>query len=160
MYFAPKSRAPIRLLELGLFARSGRLIVCCGDGFWRRGNVEVVCARNGVPMLFSAGRTPLTEGEMKGARGGLIHWGQDTFDQGGMLREWVKWDYELRHGSDLEGTVDRALAISESYPRGPVYLVLPNEILAEDQTSLTYGVERRMAPTDVVPSDASIVALP
>jgi acetolactate synthase-1/2/3 large subunit len=113
-------------------------------------------ARNGVPMIFTAGRTPLTEGNMRGARGGLIHWGQDTFDQGGMLREWVKWDYELRHGADLEGTVDRALAISNSYPRGPVYLVLPNEILAEDQETLTYGTEPRMSPTDTVPSSRTI----
>ena len=51
MYFAPPTRAPITLLELGLFARSGKLIVCCPPGFWRRGNVEVVCARYGVPLV-------------------------------------------------------------------------------------------------------------
>lgn len=51
MYFAPASKAPITLLELGLFARSGRLVVCCPDGFWRRGNVEIVCGRYGVPMV-------------------------------------------------------------------------------------------------------------
>jgi hypothetical protein len=49
MYFAPETQAPITLLELGLFARSGRLVVCCPPGYWRRGNVEVVCARYGVP---------------------------------------------------------------------------------------------------------------
>lgn len=49
MYFAPATRAPITLLELGLFARSDKLIVCCPDGFWRKGNVDVVCARYGVP---------------------------------------------------------------------------------------------------------------
>lgn len=51
MYFAPSTKAPITLLELGLSARSGRLIVCCPPGFWRRGNVEVVCARYGVPLV-------------------------------------------------------------------------------------------------------------
>jgi len=50
MYFAPATQAPITLLELGLLARSGRLVVCCPPGFWRRGNVEVVCARYGVPL--------------------------------------------------------------------------------------------------------------
>jgi hypothetical protein len=50
MYFAPATQAPITLLELGLFARSGKLVVCCPAGFWRRGNVEVVCARYGVPL--------------------------------------------------------------------------------------------------------------
>lgn len=51
MYFAPATQAPITLLELGLFARSGRLLVCCPPGFWRRGNVQVVCDRYGVPMV-------------------------------------------------------------------------------------------------------------
>ena len=49
-------------------------------------------------MLFSAGRTPLTESGMKGSRNGGIHWAQESRDQGSMVREWVKWDYELRSG--------------------------------------------------------------
>jgi hypothetical protein len=51
MYFAATSKAPITLLELGLFARTGKVIVCCDDGFWRKGNVEITCARYGVPMV-------------------------------------------------------------------------------------------------------------
>ena len=51
MYFAPATRAPITLLELGLFARTGKVIVCCPEGFWRKGNVDVVCARLGVPLV-------------------------------------------------------------------------------------------------------------
>jgi hypothetical protein len=53
MFFAPATKAPITLLELGLFARSGKLIVGCPAGFWRRGNVEVVCARYGIPLVES-----------------------------------------------------------------------------------------------------------
>lgn len=53
IYFAPDTKAPITLLELGLFARSGKLVVCCPVGFWRRGNVEVVCARYGIPLVDS-----------------------------------------------------------------------------------------------------------
>jgi hypothetical protein len=51
MYFAPRSQAPITLLELGLHAASGRLLVCCPEGYWRKGNVDVVCARFGVPQV-------------------------------------------------------------------------------------------------------------
>lgn len=51
MYFDPATKAPITLLELGLFARGGKLVVCCPAGYWRRGNVEVVCARYGVPLV-------------------------------------------------------------------------------------------------------------
>ncbi len=51
MYFAPATKAPVTLLELGLCARDGRLLVCCPAGFWRRGNVEVACQRYRVPLL-------------------------------------------------------------------------------------------------------------
>lgn len=53
LYFAPGTRAPIALLELGLFARSGKLVVCCPEGYWRKGNIEVVCARYQVPLVAS-----------------------------------------------------------------------------------------------------------
>src|SRR5271168_1974156 len=45
MYLGPGSPAPISLLELWLFARSGKIVVACPEGFWRRGNVQVVCKR-------------------------------------------------------------------------------------------------------------------
>lgn len=48
LYFAPTTRSPISLLELGLFARTGKLVVCCPEGFWRKGNVDVVCERYGI----------------------------------------------------------------------------------------------------------------
>jgi hypothetical protein len=53
MYFAPETKAPITLLELGLFAASGKLLVCCPDGYWRKGNVEIVCARYNIPLKAS-----------------------------------------------------------------------------------------------------------
>lgn len=112
--------------------------------------------RTGVPMLFSAGRTPLTEGDAKGSRDGGIHWAQESFDQGSMVREWTKWDYELRHGADVEGVVDRALAIAKTEPQGPVYLTLPREVLAEPQPgdAITYTDRPRMVPNDQVGSPA------
>ena len=50
MYLSPKTKSPISLLELGLYASSGKLVVCCPEGFWRRGNVEVVCEKYGIPF--------------------------------------------------------------------------------------------------------------
>ncbi len=87
-------------------------------------------ARANVPILFTAGRSPLTEEGLPGARDTYIHWAQEMFDQAGMLREIVKWDYELRNGVQLETVVDRALTIAKSPPEGPVYLSLPREVLA------------------------------
>ena len=51
MYFDPNTKSPISLLELGLFARQGKLIVCCPDGFWRQGNVRIVCERFRIPFF-------------------------------------------------------------------------------------------------------------
>jgi hypothetical protein len=51
MYFDPNTKSPISLLELGLYASTGKLIVACPDGFWRKGNVEVVCERFDIPLL-------------------------------------------------------------------------------------------------------------
>jgi len=45
MYFDPATKSPITLLEFGLYARSGKLVVCCPEGFWKKGNVDVVCER-------------------------------------------------------------------------------------------------------------------
>ena len=50
MYFDPKTKSPITLLELGLMADSGKLIVCCSDDFWRKGNVEYICEEYGIPL--------------------------------------------------------------------------------------------------------------
>ena len=50
MYLAPNTKSPISLLELGLFATSNKLLVCCPEGFWRRGNVEIVCEKYGIPF--------------------------------------------------------------------------------------------------------------
>src|SRR5438094_1868761 len=88
-------------------------------------------ARANVPILFTAGRSPLTEEGLAGARDTYIHWAPEMFDQAGMLREMVKWDYELRNGAQLETVGHRALTLATSPPEGPVYLSLPREVLAE-----------------------------
>jgi acetolactate synthase-1/2/3 large subunit len=93
-------------------------------------NGLINAARDNVPVLLAAGRTPITETGSIASRNRPIHWGQESFDQGAMVREYVKWDYELRAGQPVEAVVDRALDIAMSEPRGPVYLTLPREVLS------------------------------
>lgn len=50
MYFGPNSKSPITLLELGLYAQSSKLHVCCPDEFYRSGNVKIVCNKYNIPM--------------------------------------------------------------------------------------------------------------
>jgi len=84
-----------------------------------------------VPMLVMSGRTPLTETGRKGTRMTPIQYGQEMYDQSGLVRELVKFDYELRYPEQAEPLVHRALALARSAPPGPVYLSLPKEPLSE-----------------------------
>jgi len=111
-------------------------------------------SRSNVPILFSAGRNPLTESGMHGSRNRHIHWAQESFDQAGMIREYVKWDYELRNFTQLETVVDRALAVSQAEPQGPVYLTLPREVLAEKHEVFEYAAASR------APKPGAVAAAP
>src|SRR5690606_26760619 len=51
MYLAPGSQSPISLLETGLHARGGRLILLCPEGFWRKGNVDITAERYGIEQV-------------------------------------------------------------------------------------------------------------
>jgi len=106
-----------------------------------------------VPMVVCAGRTPLSEAGQRGSRDTIIHWGQESFDQGGMVREFVKWDYELRNFAQLEAVLRRAFALAMAEPRGPVYLSLPREVLAEPHTEFSYSA-RALEPPLAAPAPA------
>jgi acetolactate synthase I/II/III large subunit len=125
---------------------TGRLqamMVHVGVGTANSLNGLINASRQNVPILFTAGRTPITEsGAVPAARNNYIHWAQEHFDQGGMLREFVKWDYELRHAEQVETVLDRALAIAKSEPQGPVYVTLPREVLAS-----SFPMDSSLRPT-------------
>jgi hypothetical protein len=53
MNFLPTSQAPISLLETGLAAKESKLIVCCPKGYWRKGNIDIVCKKYGIILLES-----------------------------------------------------------------------------------------------------------
>ena len=87
-------------------------------------------SRERAPFLLAAGRSPITESGQFGARLRQIHWGQEMFDQAGMVREFVKWDYELRVPEQVGDVVARAFEVAMTSPQGPVYLSLPREPLS------------------------------
>jgi hypothetical protein len=55
IYFGPEAKAPITLLELGLVVREKengkKVMVCCPEGYWKRGNVQIVCGKAGVKVV-------------------------------------------------------------------------------------------------------------
>ncbi len=94
------------------------------------GMINAACEN--VPLILMSGRTPVTETGRFGARTVPIGWGQEMRDQAALVRESCKWDYELRFPEQIGELIDRAHAIANSTPKGPVYLSLPREILCED----------------------------
>lgn len=44
------SKSPVSLLELGLYAQSGRLIVFCNPEFYRYTNVKLTCQKYNIPL--------------------------------------------------------------------------------------------------------------
>ena len=128
------------------------------------GTANAVCgvlnaARAHVPVLFAAGRTPINEKDVFGARNLHIHWTQEMFDQASMVRESVKWEYELRSAEQLQTVVDRALSIAQAEPQGPVYLTLPREVIARPMDTALIGDRRPAVPTAPFPDPASITSL-
>ncbi|MFN0161783.1 MAG: thiamine pyrophosphate-binding protein, partial [Burkholderiales bacterium] len=108
------------------------------------GTANALCAlmnaaRDQCPLLLTAGRTPLFEEGKPGSRNAWIHWAQEMYDQAGMLREMVKWDYELKDGINLREVTERGLSIAHAYPRGPVYLSLPREVIAQPLDTFSWN---------------------
>ena len=51
MNLTPGTMSPISLLEFGMYSKSGKLIVYCPEGFWRKGNIDVTCDRYNIPQV-------------------------------------------------------------------------------------------------------------
>ncbi len=84
-----------------------------------------------IPVFMISGRNPLTEGDRMGSRHTPIQYGQEMFDQTSLVRESVKWDYELRYPENASGLVDRGCAVARMEPQGAAYMSLPREPLCE-----------------------------
>lgn len=55
VYFDPATKSPITLMELGIISqvKADKVIVFCPEGFWRKGNVDIVCDRYGITQVDS-----------------------------------------------------------------------------------------------------------
>lgn len=122
-------------------------------------NALTNASRERIPLLLLAGRSPVTQQGMAGSRSFLIHWAQEMYDQAGMVRELVKWDYELRYPQQVEDVVDRAIEIATAAPQGPVYLSLPREVLAAPAEPIHAGASRLAQRAALHPAAESIAHL-
>jgi hypothetical protein len=89
-FFDVTTMSPVTMLELGLWAASRKIVVCCDPRFWRSGNVELVCRRYGIPFvktfweLVKSVRGLLEEKGMRlDARGDLVGRNERPSEMGG-----------------------------------------------------------------------------
>ena len=118
------------------------------------GAINAACEH--VPMILMSGRTPVTESGRFGARTVPIGWGQEMRDQAALVREACKWEYEIKFPEQISELLDRAYSISNSTPKGPVYLSLPRETLCEMTAEEGLGDPISMAPVTGAPDPSAI----
>ena len=116
-------------------------------------------SRDRVPLVLCAGRTPVTEKGSFGSRTRPIHWAQEMFDQAGMLRELVKWDYELRMPGQIGDMVARGVEVAMAHPRGPVYMILPREPLSASLSEPIAPIKPRPQAANPHPDPDAIATL-
>lgn len=88
-------------------------------------------ASDNIPVFVLSGRTPLTESGRKGGRMTPIQYGQEMYDQTSLVRDVIKFDYELRYPEQADSVTKRAASLMVSAPEGPVYMSLPKEPLTD-----------------------------
>ena len=142
---------------LGFAAVSGRPAATAAHvdcGTLHYGGAVHTAWRSGLPVLITAGFPPTAfAGTMKGSReeGGHL-WMQETYDQNGIVRNYVKWDHRLSYQDNPGLVVSRAIQVARSEPCGPVYLSFPKELTflnledARFPTVEQLGIPRPAAP--------------
>lgn len=88
-------------------------------------------ASDNIPMLVLSGRTSITQKGRAGSRAYYVQYGQEMYDQTSLVRDAVKYSYEMRYPEQGGPLVHRAMAVATQFPQGPAYLSLPCEPLAE-----------------------------
>jgi acetolactate synthase-1/2/3 large subunit len=137
------------------------VLVHVDSGTQNLGGAVNNASRGRAPVLIFAGSAPYTiEGELPGSRNEFIHWIQDVHDQRGILRNYTKYDNEIRTGRNVKQLVHRALQIARSEPAGPVYLVGPREVMEEqiEPYSTDPGQYTPVAPAALSPDVTAEIA--
>ncbi|CAN5471171.1 thiamine pyrophosphate-requiring protein [soil metagenome] len=131
----------------GYYAATGKpqaVLVHVDVGTQNLGSMLHNAQRGRAAVVIAAGRAPYTSDPMeRGSRSSYIHWLQEQLDQHGIVRNYTKWDYELRRADQVGEAVNRAFQVAASDPPGPVYMTLPRELLmAQAGSPALYSPDR------------------
>ena len=126
--------------------RGQGVLVHVDVGTCNTGNAMHNLLRTRIPVLLMAGKAPYTTGnEMLGGRDTYVHFIQEPFDQGALVRAYTKWEWTLPSGVVVKETLRRAHSVMHSEPKGPVYLMMPRETLVQEWSETevgAYGADR------------------
>jgi acetolactate synthase-1/2/3 large subunit len=144
-----------------LTGRAQAVLVHVDAGTINIGGAYHDAQRDRAAIVVCAGRAPSTfGGEARGGKDMNIHWIQEQPDQAGIVRNFTKWDYELRNLESVNWVVQKAFQVAQTEPAGPVYLTLPRELLIEEMEELKLPpVSRHSQPTAPAADPASVVVL-
>src|SRR5271163_2780138 len=133
-----------------LTGRAQAVVVHVDCGTQALGGAVHNAAKARVPVFVFAGLSPFTqEGEARGSRNEFIQWIQDVYDQRGIVRQYMKYDNEIRTARNVKQIVHRSLQFAHSDPKGPVYLVGAREAMEEEAPRLATDAQdwAPIAPT-------------
>ena len=147
---------------LGYAAMSGKVPMTAAHvdiGTQHYGGAIHTAWHSGLPVLVTAGAAPSAyPGSMRGAReGGGYIWTQQSFDQHSIVRPYVKWDKRLEAHDNPGLMVSRALQVSLTEPRGPVYMSFPPEVALLPLREARYPTAQQLGvPAPIAPDPDSI----
>ena len=117
--------------------------------------------RGRTPVFLMAGKAPFSlHGELPGSRDNYVHFVQDPYDIASVVRSYVKWEYSLPSGVVAKEVLRRGHTMMQSDPKGPVYLTLPRETLAEswDEDAIKAFPESRYGAVESGGADPAVAA--
>ena len=143
-----------------LTGRAQAVVVHVDCGTQSLGGAVHNAAKARIPVFVFAGLSPATqEGEATGSRNEFIQWIQDVPDQRGIVRQYMKYDNELRNAGNVKQIVHRSLQLAHSDPKGPVYLVGAREVMEAETQSVAIEVAEWPAIAPIPLTEAAVTSL-
>jgi acetolactate synthase I/II/III large subunit len=141
-----------------LTGRAQAVVVHVDCGTQSLGGAVHNAAKARIPVFVFAGLSPSTQdGEATGSRNEFIQWIQDVPDQRGIVRQYMKYDNELRNALNVKPIVHRSMQLAHSDPKGPVYLVGAREVMEAESEHVATDIAD-WPPIAPIPLDEAAVA--
>jgi acetolactate synthase I/II/III large subunit len=124
----------------GHYMVSGRpqvVLVHSELGTLQVGGAMTNAQRGRIPVVLTAGVQPSPRRET---------WRKEPYDQGSIVRNCVKWDYEVKAGENVADALNQVMQVALSGPCGPVYLATPIQTLFSNTGEICVPAAAAPAP--------------